>query len=206
MMQVLIGFEQSGVVSRAFRLRGHTVISCDLLPTDGEGPHYQGDIKDAIRRSQELFGITRFDLGVFFPPCTYLSSSGLHWNTRIAGRKEKTEEALELVRYLMEIDIDQIAIENPVGCISTRIRKPDQSIQPYQFGHDASKRTCLWLKGLPQLKPTKLVKPQLSLQGKLVWGNQTPSGQNKLGPSPNRAKLRSRTYQGVGNAMASQWG
>jgi len=133
--------------------------------------------------------------------------SGLHWNGRIPGRAALTEEALGFVRFLMDQPIPKIAIENPVSCISSRIRKPDQTIQPYQFGHDASKRTCLWLKGLSPLPidPALYVEPRM-VNGKPRWANQTDSGQNKLGPSPDRWKERSETYSGIANAMAQHWG
>ena len=140
-----------------------------------------------------------WDMMIAHPPCTYLAGSGLHWNTRVPGRAALTEEALEFVRLLLTAPIPRIALENPIGCISSRIRKPDQIIQPWWFGEDASKATCLWLKGLPLLKPTDIIR-------KARYANQTPSGQNKLGPSADRAKLRSLTYMGVAEAMASQWG
>ena len=140
-----------------------------------------------------------WDTMIAHPPCTYLAGSGLHWNTRVPGRAALTEEALEFVRLLLTAPIPRIALENPIGCISSRIRKPDQIIQPWWFGEDASKATCLWLKGLPLLKPTDIIR-------KARYANQTPSGQNKLGPSADRAKLRSLTYMGVAEAMASQWG
>jgi len=133
------------------------------------------------------------------PPCTYLASSGLHWNRRRPERALLTEQALEFVQLLLSAPIPRIALENPIGCISSRIERPAQIIQPWMFGEDASKATCLWLKGLPLLQPTnQLIKPR--------YANQTPSGQNKLGPSPDRAKIRSRTYQGIADAMALQWG
>jgi hypothetical protein len=138
------------------------------------------------------------------PPCTYLCSSGLHWNKRRPGRAEETEKALEFVRRLLDAPMPRIALENPVGCISTRIRPYDQAIQPYQFGHDASKKTCLWLKNLPPLRPTKMVEPRM-VNGKPRWGNQTDSGQNKLPPSADRWAIRSETYQGIAQAMAEQW-
>ena len=138
----------------------------------------------------------------FIPPCTYLAVSGLHWNGRIPGRAKKTEESLIFIQSLLDAPIDRIALENPVGCISTRIRKPDQTIQPWWFGDDASKKTCLWLKNLPELLATDI----LPGDNKTRRANQTPSGQNKLGPSPDRWKERSRTYQGIANAMADQWG
>lgn len=144
------------------------------------------------------------------PPCTYLSVSGLHWNKRgvmVDGRPraELTEEALEFVRLLMAAPIPRIAIENPVSCISSQIRKPDQIIQPWQFGEDASKATCLWLKNLPKLRPTQIIEPRI-VNGKKRWGNQTDSGQNKLAPSNDRWKIRSTTYQGIAEAWAQQWG
>jgi hypothetical protein len=140
-----------------------------------------------------------WDLMIAHPPCTYLASSGLHWNKRVPGRAALTEESLDFVRMLLEADIPKIALENPIGCISSRIRKPDQIIQPWMFGEDASKATCLWLKGLPLLRATEVIT-------KARYANQTPSGQNKLGPSPDRAKERSRTYEGIAKAMAEQWG
>lgn len=165
------------------------------------------------------------------PPCTYLASSGLHWNHRTPGRAEKTEAGLALVRDLMAAPIERIAIENPVGCIGTRIRKADQIIQPYQFGDDASKATCLWLKGLSPLRPTGYAQPRLVCKGcgntrpaleafghgcgacgaeaglfVPRWANQTDSGQNRLAPSADRWKLRSTTYPGIAAAMARQWG
>lgn len=143
-----------------------------------------------------------WDLLIAHPPCTYLAVSGLHWNTRRPERSGQTDAALEFVRYLMDAPIPRIAIENPVGCISTRIRKPDQIIQPWQFGHPESKRTCLWLKNLPPLVHTDV----LPLPASGRWNNQTPSGQNKLGPSPDRARLRSITYAGIAQAFAEQWG
>ena len=203
-MKVLIGCESSGVVRRAFRALGHDAWSCDLLPADDGSPfHYQCDVLHVIRNTGP------WGLGIFHPPCTYLSVSGLHWNKRgvlVDGRPraELTEGALEFIRQLMECDIPRIALENPVGCISTRIRKPDQIIQPHQFGDDASKATCLWLRGLPKLVPTEHVPPRM-VNGKPRWSNQTDSGQNKLGPSDDRWKLRSVTYAGIANAMANQW-
>jgi hypothetical protein len=131
--------------------------------------------------------------------------SGLHWNKRDPARAAKTEEALEFVRTLMSAPIERIALENPVSCISSRIRKPDQIIQPYEFGEDASKKTCLWLKNLDLLTPTQMAAPRL-VDGKPRWSNQTDSGQNRLGPSEDRWKERSRTFVGVAKAMAEQWG
>ena len=196
-MRDLIACEYSGAVRDAFRARGHDAMSCDLLPTDVDGPHYQGDVFDVIGNG--------WDLMIAHPPCTYLCSSGLHWNGRVEGRAAKTEDALAFVRALLDAPIPRIAIENPVGCIGTRIRKADQTIQPHQFGDDASKATCLWLKGLPMLMPTDRV-PGRMVNGKARWANQTDSGQNRLAPSADRWKLRSATFPGIAAAMADQWG
>lgn len=196
-MKVLVACEFSGTVRDAFARRGHDAVSCDLLPTEKEGPHYQGSVFDIINDG--------WDLMIAHPPCTYLSSSGLHWNKRRPKRAAQTEEAIQFFMALANAPIPQIAIENPVGCISTRWRKPDQIIQPHQFGHDASKATCLWLKGLDTLWPTTIVIPRM-VNGRPRWGNQTDSGQNKLGPSADRWALRSLTYPGIAEAMAEQWG
>ena len=192
-MRVLIACEFSGRVRDAFIKQGHEAMSCDLLPTDQPGPHYQGDVKDILNDG--------WDLMIAHPPCTYLCSSGLHWNKRRPERQQLTDEALSFVRTLLNADIPHIAVENPIGCISTQIRKPDQCIQPWQFGHPESKTTCLWLKNLPLLIATNILdKPSYG-----YWDNQTPSGQNKLGPSKDRWKMRSMTYQGIADAMALQW-
>lgn len=196
-MKVLIGCEYSGTVRDAFLRAGHDAMSCDLLPTDVEGPHYQGDIFDVIDDG--------WDIAIFHPPCTYLTSAGLHWNTKRPERAALTLEALDFVRRLLAAPIPKIALENPVGCISSQIRKPDQIIQPYHFGADASKATCLWLKGLPLLQGTEYCEPRM-VNGKPRWDNQTDSGQNKLAPSADRWKLRSTTYPGIAQAMAMQWG
>lgn len=224
-MRVLVACEYSGRTREAFRALGHDVISADFEPAEDDSPyHYQGDCFDLINDQQ-------FDLMIAHPPCTYLAVSGLHWNTRgvmVDGRPraELTEEALDFVRRLMGAPIPRIAVENPVSCISSRIRKPDQIIQPWMFGEDASKATCLWLKGLPLLKPTRVVEGKLYCCGlpvqnvdkyscpncngekkaRRIYGNQTPSGQNKLGPSNDRWKERSRTYEGIASAWADQWG
>ena len=195
-VRVLIACESSGVVRDAFRARGHFAMSCDLLSAERPGPHHQGDVRELL--DQE------WDLLIAHPPCTYLSVSGMHWTTRGLRDPKLTEDALGLVRLFMDAPIERIAIENPVSVISSRIRKPDQIIQPYQFGHDASKKTCLWLKNLPLLKPTRLVEPRI-IDGKPRWANQTDSGQNKLPPSKDRWKLRSKTYEGIADAMAAQW-
>ena len=187
-MKVLIACEFSGIVREAFRANGHDALSCDLEPSETPGPHYRGNVIDLF--AQE------WDLMIAFPPCTHLSSSGARWWPR---KREEQGKALDFVWSLFAAPIPRIALENPVGIISTVVNKPDQIIQPWQFGHDASKRTCLWLKGLPLLKPTREIR-------KARYANQTPSGQNNLPPSPHRAKDRSRTYPGIANAMAEQWG
>ena len=204
-MRVLIGCECSGIVRQAFRELGHDAWSCDLLPAEGESEfHILGDVLDVLNEG--------WDLGIFHPPCTYLSSSGLHWNKRRPERAAQSEEALEFVQTLLDAPIPKIALENPIGCISSRIRKPEQIIQPWWFGDDASKATCLWLKNLEPLKAASKVHGRMvewpAGSGKMVerWANQTDSGQNKLPPSEDRAKDRSRTYPGIARAMAAQWG
>lgn len=204
-MKVLIACESSGVVREAFRRRGHNAWSCDLLPADdGSEFHIQGD----VFANEETWGLV-----IAHPPCTYLRSSGLHWNTKDQERAAKTELALDFVHTLIQmVDIGQtrrLCIENPVGRIGTAIRKADQYIQPYQFGHDASKRTGLWLWNLPLLHPPLSEQwwvPPRIVNGKKRWANQTDSGQNRLGPSETRWKERSRTYEGIAEAMAEQWG
>jgi hypothetical protein len=196
-MKILIACEQSGTVRDAFIAAGHDAMSCDILPSDKPGPHYQGDVLDVLGDG--------WDMMIAHPPCTYLATSGLHWNKRRPERARQTEDALRFVREFLVADIEHIALENPIGCISSRIRKPDQIIQPWMFGHDASKATCLWLKNLPLLCETDLVEPRL-VDGKRRWANQTDSGQNRLPPSADRAKIRSVTYQGIADAMAARWG
>ena len=210
-MRVLVGCESSGVVREAFRRRGHHAVSCDLLPADdGSAAHYQEDIFQVLH-------VARWDLLIVHPPCTYLSVSGLHWNHRRPERAAQTESALHFVQRLLELPRVyprlRLCLENPRGCISTRIRRPNQSIQPHQFGHDASKLTDLWLDGLEPLRidPAKFVPGRIvgtDKRGRPImrWANQTDSGQNRLGPSPDRWKLRSRTYEGIAEAMAEQWG
>lgn len=196
-MKVLIACEYSGAVRDAFIRAGHAAMSCDLLATEAAGPHYQGDVRDILDHD--------WDLMVAHPPCTYLCSSGLHWNKRRPERAQQTAEALDFVRMLLNAPIERIALENPIGCISTQIRKPTQTIQPWQFGHDASKATCLWLKNLAPLTPTQTIAPRM-VGGRKRWANQTDSGQNRLPPSADRWKIRSETYQGIADAMAAQWG
>jgi len=197
-MRVLIACEFSGVVRDAFLRRGHDAVSCDLLASAASGPHYQCDVRTVLARES-------FDLMIAHPPCTYLCSSGLHWNRRRPGRQAHTDAALDFVRLLLDADVPRICVENPIGRISTAIRRPDQIIQPYWYGHDAAKATCLWLKNLPELGPTKFIAPRY-VKGKPRWSNQTDSGQNRLGPSDTRWMERSATYQGIADAMADQWG
>lgn len=196
-MRVLVACESSGVVRDAFSALGHEATSCDLLPSSAPGSHVVGDVKDILNDG--------WDLLIAHPPCTYLSVSGMHWTARGLRDPALTENALDFVRLLMQSPIEKIAIENPVSVISTRIRKPDQIIQPYQFGHDASKKTCLWLKNLAPLTPTKFIPPRI-VNGKARWSNQTDSGQNRLPPSTDRWKKRSETYVGIAAAMANAWG
>lgn len=201
-MNVLVACEYSGTVRDAFKALGHNAISCDFLETDVPGNHWKGNVFSLLSWYEDNGKF--FDLMIAHPPCTYLSVSGLHWNKRIPERAALTEEALQFVQKLMDVDIDHICIENPISCISSRIRKPDQIIQPYEYGHDASKKTCLWLKNLPPLTPTLQIPPRI-VEGKSRWANQTDSGQNVLAPSPDRWKIRSKTYQGIADAMALQW-
>ena len=182
-MKVLVACEYSGRVRDAFIAQGHIAISCDLLPTDVEGPHYQGDVFDIINDG--------WDLMIAHPPCTHLSVSGArHFAAKQASGVQ--QEALAFVQRLLDAPIAKIALENPISIISSKIRKPDQIIQPWQYGHGETKATCLWLKGLPLLTPTDI-----------VGGREARV--HRLPPSPDRWKLRSTTYQGIANAMAAQW-
>lgn len=197
-MIVLVACESSGTVRNAFRALGHDAWSCDILPSDdGSEYHIQANARSVLDNYD-------WDLLIAHPPCTYLSVSGMHWTTRGLRDPKLTEDALDFVKVFMEANVDKICIENPVSIISSRIRRPDQIIQPWQFGHDASKKTCLWLKNLPKLQPTKLIEPRM-VDGKARWSNQTDSGQNKLPPSADRWKIRSKTYEGIALAMAEQW-
>jgi hypothetical protein len=205
-LRVLICCEHSGTVRDAFRALGHDAWSCDLLPDDNGSPwHIQNDCRKAIRERGP------WDLLGMHPDCTYLTVAGIHWNNRGRGW-ERTHAALAFVRELMELAGETpYYLENPVSIISTQIRKPTQTVQPHDFGDDASKRTCLWLQGLPPLLPTERT-PGRQVEypkgsGKLVerWSNQTDSGQNKLPPSADRWKLRSKTYPGLAKALATQF-
>lgn len=209
-MLVLVACECSGAVREAFRAKGHEAYSCDLQPADdGSEFHIHGDVLKVLHSR-------KWDLVIAHPPCTYLCVSGQHWNSRknpdgtlkYPDRQRQTEAAASFFMEFSKLKC-KYAIENPICIMSSRWRKPDQIIQPYQFGHDASKRTCLWLSGLPPLKPTEEIPPRIvehSGKKRKRWGNQTDSGQNKLGPSRLRSKQRSKTYTGIANAMADQWG
>jgi len=255
-MRILVACEESQAVCKEFRLKGHEAYSCDILPCSGGHPewHIQADLADVI--SQRTW-----DMIIAFPPCTYLCSSGMHWTTRGLRDPQLTADAITFVKMIWNADCSRIAIENPIGALSKAIRKSNQIIQPWFFGDDASKSTCLWLKGLPELEPTNIIPPKgfqpvvyagdlpvcecceepfcnlhedhfadcscygptqddlryvkisgfefacpESFTGKPVWANQTPSGQNKLGPSADRATLRSKTYPGIARFMAERWG
>jgi site-specific DNA-cytosine methylase len=181
-MRVLVACEYSGTVRDAFIARGHDAWSCDLLPTDVPGPHYTGDVNNIINDG--------WDMMLAFPPCTHLCVSGARW---FKDKQQEQADALDFVRLLMNANIPLIAIENPIGVISTKIRRPDQIIQPWMFGHGETKATCLWLKGLPLLAPTRVV------EGREARVHRLP-------PSPDRWKLRAKTYAGIAKAMADQWG
>lgn len=190
-MKVLIACEYSGIVRDAFLDLGHDALSCDLLPTDRPGPHYQGDVRNILDHG--------WDLMIAHPPCTHLAVSGARW---FKGKAVEQTEALAFVQTLLDAPIPRIALENPVGIISSRIRKPDQIIQPWQFGHPHTKTTCLWLKNLPPLAPTDIVdhgRRHITKSGKSLpeWYN--------LPPSPDRWKIRSATFPGIARAMADQW-
>ncbi len=191
-MRVLVACEFSGVVRRAFRALGHEAWSCDLLPAeDGSDWHIEGDVVGVLSQG--------WDLMVAHPPCTHLAVSGARWFP--LKRTEQTQ-ALAFVQVLLDAPIPRVCLENPVSIISSRIRKPDQIIQPWQFGHGETKTTCLWLKGLPRLRPTHVDAPLLGLQA--VTGRDARV--HRLPPSPTRWKERSRTYPGIAAAMAEQWG
>lgn len=181
-MKVLIGCEFSGIVRDAFIRAGHDAWSCDLLPCENEGPHMQGDVRNVLSDF--------WDLMIAFPPCTHLCVSGARW---FKDKLPEQQEAIEFVRLLLNAPIARIALENPIGIISTRIRKPDQIVQPWMFGHGETKATCLWLRGLPKLKPTAIVSGRVARV-------------HHASPGPNRWRERSRTLAGVARAMSEQWG
>jgi len=181
-MRVLVACEYSGTVRDAFIARGHDAMSCDLLPTEREGSHYQGNVFDVIGDG--------WDMMIAHPPCTHLAVSGARW---FKDKVTEQSEALAFVRALLAAPIPRIALENPVSVISSHVRKPDQTIQPWQFGHGEVKATCLWLKNLPKLTPTNIV-------------DGREARVHKMPPGPNRWKERSRTFAGIAEAMADQWG
>lgn len=181
-MRVLVACEYSGTVRRAFRALGHDAWSCDLLPTERIGNHIHGDVLQHLHRN--------WDLMIAHPPCTHLAVSGARW---FKDKQTEQVEALDFVRRLLDAPIPRIALENPISIISSRIRKPDQIIQPWQFGHGETKATCLWLKNLPKLMPTNIVE-----------GREARI--HKMPPGPDRWKERSRTFEGIAQAMAEQWG
>ena len=180
-MRILVACEFSGIVREAFRARGHESLSCDLLPSERPGPHYQGDVLDLLGQA--------WDMLIAFPPCTYLCNSGARW---WAQRQPEQQDALMFVRLLLNAPIPYIALENPVGKISTALRRPDQIIHPWEYGEEEEKKTCLWLKGLPLLQPTKL----MAHREQRCW---------RLGQSKDRSRERSRSYPGIAAAMAAQW-
>lgn len=191
-VRVLVACEFSGIVRDAFRSEGHDAWSCDLLPSERVGPHIMVDVLDILGHG--------WDLLIAHPPCTYLAVSGAaHFHK--PGRREKQDDALAFFSALLAAPIQRIAVENPIGVASTRIRKPDQIIQPWMFGHAEQKSTCLWLQGLPPLMATDNVQAAMAA---------LPKSQRErihyLSPSPNRWKIRSRTFQGIAAAMAAQWG
>ena len=182
-MRVLVACEYSGRVRDAFLKRGHYALSCDLLPCESEqsGDHYQGDVTEILDHG--------WDMMIAHPPCTHLAVSGARW---FKDKQQEQKEALDFVKLLLDAPIGRIALENPISIISSRIRKPDQVIQPWQFGNGETKATCLWLKNLPKLTPTNIVEGR-------------EARVHKMAPGPNRWKERSRTFEGIANAMAEQW-
>lgn len=196
-LKVLVACEYSGVVRDAFIAKGHDALSCDLLPTESPGPHYVGDVRDILYQQN-------WDILIAHPPCTRLTNAGVRW-LHERNLWDEMKDAAQFFKMFLDAPVPKIAVENPVMhkyAVEIVGRKHDFSIQPYQFGHPESKRTCFWLKGLKPLLPTNiLTKPPSG-----YWDNQTPSGQNKLGPSADRWKLRSATYPGIAAAMADQWG
>ena len=194
-MRILVACEFSGIVRDAFLAKGHYVMSCDFLPTEQKGPHYQGDVLNILNDG--------WDMMIAHPPCTHLAVSGARW---FKDKKMEQWEALNFVKVLLEAPIKKIALENPVGIISTKIRKPDQIIQPYEYGHPTRKRTCLWLKNLPKLEPTNIVKPNLiRYKRKDGTGHTTFSADYGVGFKTKHGKRRSTFFEGIAKAMAEQW-
>jgi hypothetical protein len=201
-MRVLVACEYSGVVRESFRKRGHYALSCDILPTDIAGEHYQGNVTDILT--------AKWDIMIAHPTCTYLTVTGNRWfkpeyRERYPNRQEQRNEAIEFFLQLAKAPIKKICIENPVSIMSTVYKKPSQIIQPWQFGDKAVKKTCLWLKGLPLLVPTKIVEPEY----KIYNSSTKKSGKSRypmLWTGKKDAKERSKTFQGIADAMADQWG
>lgn len=196
-MRVLVACEYSGTVRDAFIRGGHEAMSCDLLPTDVPGPHYQGDVRDLLEDD--------WDLMIAHPPCTFLTNSGERWLKGNIVRQQARKESVSFVELLWKSRIKKVAIENPVGHLSSAFMKPHQIIQPFHFGHPEWKTTCLWLRNLPPLFATDFIVPE----EKLCGGNKpgrVSSRLHRLPPGPDRWKERSKTYQGIADAMASQWG
>lgn len=185
-MKVLVACEESQTVTKAFRAKGHEAFSCDIQPCSGGHPEWHLQIDITVVIDEE------WDMIIAFPPCTDLAVSGARWfkEKQADGRQQR---AIDFFMFFANSPHPMVAIENPIGIMSTYYRKPDQIIQPWQFGHGETKATCLWLKGLPKLKPTNIVDGR----DQRIW---------RMGPSPERAKLRSKTYQGIAEAMADQWG
>lgn len=181
-LKILIACEFSGIVRDSFIAKGHDAMSCDILPSETPGPHYEGPVEDVLNNG--------WDMMIAHPPCTHLAVSGARW---FKDKQEEQKEALEFVRLLLDAPIDRIALENPISIISSKIRKPTQIIQPWQFGHGETKATCLWLKSLPKLVPSDIVDGR---EAKV----------HKMAPGPNRWRERSRTFTGIAQAMAEQWG
>ena len=196
-MRVLVACEYSGKMRDAFRAKGHDAMSCDILPTDVEGPHYQGDVRDIINDG--------WDLMVAHPPCTYLTNSGVTWLHKDPSRWEKLDEGAAFFKSLLDAPIQRIAVENPIMHKYAKERiggvKQSQVIQPWMFGHMEQKATCLWLKGLPLLKPTKDVKAEM-----MALPDNARQRLHYLPPSEDRWKKRSTTFKGIAEAMAEQWG
>lgn len=204
-MRVLVACEFSGVVRDAFSSRGHLAMSCDLLPSETEGHHYQGDVRDLL--TPRMINKQKWDLLIAHPPCTHLAVSGSRW---FKYKQQEQIDALKFVVFLMKCNIPKICIENPVSVISSKIRKPDQIIQPYHFGDRERKTTCLWLKGLPKLRLTRIVEPDFAKdkQGNYYRDRlgRKITHTHAMSNSTNRGKDRSRTYRGIAEAMAEQWG
>lgn len=181
-LRILVACEFSGIVRDAFIALGNDAISCDIMPTESDGPHYQGDVRDLLIPD-------RFDLMIAHPPCTHLAVSGARW---FKNKVKEQDAAIDFVRTLLSAPIQHIALENPVSIISTKVRKPDQIIQPWQYGHGETKATCLWLINLPPLVPSNIVDGRENR----VW---------RMPPANDRWKHRSRTFTGIAKAMATQW-